>query len=170
MVAEVSACRTQKARRAAAEKARKAAAAAAAAAQAAAAQAQAAAAATAARQQTLNSCNPNVDMNTLIRLADSTKGQCFVLYAAISQFDQSTGPCSFRADFDNHADGDWYSYPGNNGIFSAEDSVNCPTFDQFSDEQIARVWAVSTGTITYDTQIGGSTTANEFTVLQIERA
>jgi hypothetical protein len=43
-----------------------------------------------------------------------------------------------------------------------------PGFDQFSENQIVRVWAGSDGSLTYDTQIGGSTTANAFTVLQIQ--
>jgi hypothetical protein len=130
----------------------------------------AAAKANAARQAQLNACNSNPDLNVLVRSADSTTGQCFRIYAAITQFDQSTGACTFRANFDKTSHTDWFDFPDNNGIFSAADTTSCPSFDAFSQNQIVQVWAVSEGSITYDTQLGGSTTANQFTVLQITGA
>ena len=91
-----------------------------------------------------------------------------IIYARVTQFDSATGPCTFRADI-SHAHVGKYDYE-HNSIFNAGDSlVNCDVLDDVVADDIIQVTAEVTGSLTYDTQIGGSTTVPEFQVVKLKR-
>ncbi len=91
-----------------------------------------------------------------------------IVYARITQFDSATGPCTFRADV-SHAQVGKYDYE-HNTIFNAGDGlINCDILDDVVAEDIVKVTATVTGSLTYDTQVGGSTTVPEMQVVKIAR-
>jgi ethanolamine utilization protein EutA (predicted chaperonin) len=93
-----------------------------------------------------------------------------VLYVQISQFDANTGPCEFRGWFDSRRHEYNFEYPDDNGLFYAANQSDCPEFDRFSSDSTVKVWATVIGAESYDTTIGGSTTATSFRVVQIQAA
>jgi hypothetical protein len=110
-----------------------------------------------------------VDIDGMIKNPDAFKGQVFTLVSLIVQFDAATGPCSFRGYWDNDVHEYNFEYAGDNGVFKAGDGVRtCPVLDGIDQDDVVRLWVRGDGAFTYSTQIGGSTTAPAFTVLQAE--
>lgn len=110
-----------------------------------------------------------VDVDAVIKNPDAVKGQVFVLVSEISQFDGATGPCAFRGYWDNTVRDYNFEYAGDNAVFSAGDGdTECPVLDGIDQDDVVRVWVKSLGTLSYDTQIGGSTTVPAFQVLKAE--
>lgn len=134
----------------------------------AAADAQAAADAKAAAERELASAQtPNVD--AIVKNPDKFKGQTFVFVVDITQYDAATGSCAFRGLWDTSYHQYNFDYKGDNAIFSSGDaSKDCPVLDNIDENDIVKVWAKSTGSFSYDTQIGGNTTVPSFNVLKAE--
>lgn len=108
-----------------------------------------------------------VNVDEMIKNPDAFKGQVFVLVAEISQFDGATGPCSFRASWDNAPQDYSFDYAGDNAYFTSGDGEsNCPVLTGIDQNDVVRLWVRSTGAYSYDTQIGGNTTAPGFDVLK----
>ena len=51
---------------------------------------------------------------------------------------------------------------------SGDVDTNCPVLDGLDQDDVAKVWVRSLGSISYDTQIGGATTVPSFEVLKVE--
>lgn len=90
-------------------------------------------------------------------------GEFYVVYGVVTQFDAATGPDMFRADVDGIRHSESYLYPTNT-VLSGDASklAEIVTGDSFT----ANVEVL--GTITYDTQIGGSTTVPHLSVDSIK--
>ena len=99
---------------------------------------------------------------------DSYLDKNVIIYARVTQFDSATGPCTFRANV-SHAQVGKYDYE-HNTIFNAGDGLtNCDILDDVVAEDIVKVTATVTSSLTYDTQVGGSTTVPEMQVVKITR-
>lgn len=94
---------------------------------------------------------------------DSHIGEHYVVYGVVTQFDAATGDEGFRADVDGVRHAESFDYETNT-IFSGEaaDLANLVEDDQF------RAKVTVLGSYSYDTQIGGSTTAPQLNVDSIE--
>lgn len=100
---------------------------------------------------------------------DAHVGENVIIYARITQFDSGTGPCMFRADLSN-APVSKYDYE-HNSMFSAGDGLSeCAELDDFVADDLVKITATVTGSLTYDTTIGGSTTVPKFQVVKIKRS
>lgn len=91
-----------------------------------------------------------------------------IVFGRVTQFDSATGPCTFRADL-SHAQAGKYDYE-HNSMFTAGDGLfSCDVLDDIVAEDIVQITATVTGSLSYDTSIGGSTTVPEFQVVKIKR-
>ena len=108
------------------------------------------------------------ELAQIVKKPDSHLERNVIIYARVTQFDSATGPCTFRAEI-SHAHVGKYSYE-HNSMFNAGDGlINCEILDDVVAEDIIEVTAEITGSLTYSTQIGGSTTVPEFQVVQLKR-
>lgn len=107
-----------------------------------------------------NECSSSVPVELMNRDPDQFLGQCFTLVFSIVQFDQGTGPCSFRAYFDNSARNYNFEYLGENALVSFD--APCPDLNPVGTDDVLRVRVVSLGGLRYDTTIGGTATAVAF--------
>lgn len=107
-----------------------------------------------------NECGARPEVELLARDPDSYSGQCFTLVLRITQFDQATGRCGFRAYFDTVAH-EWnFEYRGDNSVILYPEP--CPQLDSLGTDDVVRTRLVVVGGLTYDTTIGGSATAVQF--------
>jgi hypothetical protein len=90
---------------------------------------------------------------------DAHIGERYIVYGVVTQFDAATGPEEFLAYVDGiwHADG--YEYPTNTDLVG--ESV---MFEQMVEGDVFTAKIEMIGACTYDTQIGGSTTAPQLQV------
>ncbi|RBL99580.1 hypothetical protein C1H84_14220 [Glutamicibacter soli] len=108
------------------------------------------------------------ELAQIVKKPDSYLDKNVIIYARVTQFDSATGPCTFRANV-SHAQVGKYDYE-HNTIFNAGDGLtNCDILDDVVAEDIVKVTATVTGSLTYDTQVGGSTTVPEMQVVKITR-
>ncbi len=107
-----------------------------------------------------NECGGRPEVELLSRNPDQFSGQCFTVVMLITQFDQGTGPCSFRGYFDAVMREYNFEYKGDNSIISYTEP--CPQLDPLGTEDVIRTRVVVVGGLTYDTTIGGSATAVQF--------
>lgn len=114
-----------------------------------------------------NAKTPDVD--AVIKNPTAYEGQTFVVIAKVLQSDGATGPCIFRAAWDNAVHQYSMEYKGDNGVFiGGNGKSDCPTVNDIDKDDVVRVWVKSLGKSNYDTQIGGSTTAPQFQVVKSE--
>lgn len=105
-------------------------------------------------------CGARPDVELLNRDPDRFTGQCFTVVFSITQFDQGTGPCGFRARFDT-APREWnFEYKGDNSIVMYDSP--CPALDAVGTDDVVRIRVVVLGGLSYDTTIGGTATAVQF--------
>lgn len=97
----------------------------------------------------------------VVRDPDSYAGKKYVVYGEVTQFDSATGTDAFRADV-AHADIRDYGYwiGGDNAIVSA----GVADISNVIEGDIVKMYVEVTGSISYDTQIGGNTTVPAFEV------
>lgn len=105
------------------------------------------------------------DLAVLVKNPDATLGQNFIAYGNITQFDAATGRCGFLASISSAMKEFSYEYEYNS-IHSAEEP--CAILDPIVQGDSVKLWLTSTGSYSYDTQIGGNTTVPSFEVLQVE--
>lgn len=104
----------------------------------------------------------------IVRQPDSHIDENVILYGLVTQFDSATGPCTFRAEL-SHAQVGKYDYE-HNSMFTAGDGLaDCEALDDIVAEDIVQITATVTGSLSYDTTIGGSTTVPKFQVVKIKR-
>ncbi len=107
-----------------------------------------------------------------MRNPDAVSGQVFTLVSLITQMDAATGPCNFRGYWDNVSHAYSYQYAGDNAMFSPTPTVSsgsvCPILDGIDQDDTVRLVVRSQGSLTYDTQIGGSTSVPLFQILRVD--
>jgi hypothetical protein len=110
-----------------------------------------------------------INVDEVIRNPDAAKDRLFLLVTDISQFDAATGQCSFRGAWDNTDHEYSFDYAGDNALFASGDADHdCPALAGVDQNDVVRVWVVGKGSMSYDTQIGGSTTVPLFDVLKTQ--
>ena len=108
-----------------------------------------------------------VDVDSLEKDPDAYTGTCVHLWANISQYDANTGVCSFRAELSAVRSTYWLDYSGN-AIFLTDSDTECPELDGIDVDDFIEVWAIGSGSYTYDTTIGGSATATLWSIDVVE--
>jgi hypothetical protein len=94
---------------------------------------------------------------------DGHIGEHYVIYGVVTQFDAATGDEGFRADVDAVHHAEAYDYETNTILSGdAADLADLVEDDQF------RAKVTVLGSYSYDTQIGGNTTAPQLSVDSIE--
>ena len=91
----------------------------------------------------------------LVRDPDSYVGDKYVIYGYVTQFDSATGVDTFRADTDAIWFERRYDYDHNTMVL-AEDA---DLINEVLEGDVVKMHVQIAGAYTYDTQIGGSTTA-----------
>lgn len=100
----------------------------------------------------------------ILKDPDSHFGEHYLIYGVITQFDAATGVDSFRADTGPRRTLDWYDYDDNTFLIGDEEDLA-----DFVEGDIFAAKVTGAGSLTYDTQIGGSTTVPQFTIWKIKR-
>ncbi|MGV2953955.1 hypothetical protein ACNPM8_17575 [Glutamicibacter sp. AGC46] len=99
---------------------------------------------------------------------DSHIDQNVILYGLVIQFDSATGPCTFHTEL-SHAQVGKYDYE-HNPMFTAGDGLaDCEAPDGIVAEGIVQITTTVTGSLSYDTRIGGSPTVPKSRVVKIKR-
>lgn len=99
------------------------------------------------------------DFALLVKNPDGFVGRKFVLYARVSQFDSATGPSTFRADAAASPQEYWGLY-GENVVVTGSAQL----LTNVVEDDLVTMYVEVAGAYSYDTQIGGSTTAPKLTV------
>ncbi|MGP9726226.1 hypothetical protein [Glutamicibacter sp. AOP3-A1-12] len=108
------------------------------------------------------------ELAQIVKKPDSYVDKNVIIYARVTQFDAATGLCAFRADV-AHAHVGKYDFE-HNSYFTAGDGIaDCSILDDVLAEDIVQLTATVSGALSYDTQIGGSTTVPQFQVVKIKR-
>jgi hypothetical protein len=100
----------------------------------------------------------------LVKNPDRYTGDRYEIWACIFQFDAATGPTAFLGQASYKQQEFWY-LNGENALFTGDEDK---LFD-FVEGDVVLVRAVSAGSFSYDTQIGGNTTVPAFEVVSIKR-
>lgn len=110
------------------------------------------------------------DLSLLAKSPDDHFGETLVVYGEITQFDAATGACTFRANVAHANMASTWDYE-HNAIFTGGDGEDdCPALKDFITDDEVRITATSLGSLSYDTQIGGSTTVPMFMVEKVSLA
>ncbi|MGZ2225035.1 hypothetical protein [Glutamicibacter nicotianae] len=108
------------------------------------------------------------ELAQIVKKPDSHIDENVIVYGRVTQFDSATGPCTFRADL-SHAHVGKYDYEHNSMFTAGDGLVDCKVLDDIVAEDIVQITATVTGSLSYDTTIGGSTTVPKFQVVKIKR-
>lgn len=98
---------------------------------------------------------------------DAAFGDIMVVYGEITQFDSATGKCKFRANIGHQNMADAWDYDHNALFMAGFSDEECPILDDFIADDEVEITATVMGSLSYDTQIGGSTTVPSFLVSKI---
>lgn len=96
---------------------------------------------------------------------DSHRGETYIVYGKVTQFDSATGDDQFRADVDgvkHKVEYGYVDYPTNTLMTNISGDVSDLVEDDLFTAKVAVVGAYS-----YDTQIGGETTVPQLSVMSI---
>lgn len=102
------------------------------------------------------------DYALLVKNPDAAKGRKLVIYGYVTQFDAATGTTAFRANTGAAPQADWYDYDVNSLVVAPAGQSNILTNVVKGD--FVTMYAEVIGAYSYDTQIGGNTTAPQFQV------
>jgi hypothetical protein len=102
------------------------------------------------------------DWAQIVKSPDAHRGEGYVVYACVTQFDAATGPASFRANASWQ--NEQYSFAGDNAWFEGSASL---LNDVVKDDEL-QMRVTVTGAYSYSTQIGGQTTVPAFQVVGID--
>lgn len=108
------------------------------------------------------------DLAQLVKKPDSHIDENVIVYGRVTQFDTGTGPCTFRADI-SHAQVGKYDYEYNSMFTAGDGLLDCDVLDEIVAEDFVQITATVTGSLTYDTTIGGSVTVPKLQVVKIKR-
>jgi hypothetical protein len=101
----------------------------------------------------------------VVKDPDKYFGRGYRIWACITQFDAATGTDAFRANASYRDEPDWY-LGGDNALFIGDETK----LEDFVKGDAVALSVVDGGSYSYDTQIGGNTTAPIFRVVTIKRA
>ncbi len=106
-------------------------------------------------------------MAKVIRDPDSYVGKKYVIYGEVTQYDSATGNDDFRADvaYKNTATGNYGYFDGENAMITK----GAANISDIVEDDIVKMYVTVVGSYSYDTQIGGSTSAPQFKVNIIKR-
>lgn len=105
------------------------------------------------------------DLALVFKDPDSHEGELFKVWGEVTQFDAATGTDAFLAAA-AHADTRSYGYfEGASAFFMGKEDA----LGNLVEEDIFTATVEVTGSLSYDTQIGGNTTVPQFKVLKIKR-
>ena len=100
----------------------------------------------------------------IVKNPEAHVGEKIIIYGVVTQFDSATGSMSFRADTSAQRKRAWYNYDTNT-------IVDAPNPEFLSDvviDDLVTMQVEVLGATSYDTQIGGNTTAPKMCVRGIE--
>jgi hypothetical protein len=100
----------------------------------------------------------------MVKNPDAWAGRKIVVYGVITQFDAATGTTAFRADIGPAPMADPYDYDQNTFITAHDAGMVA----DFVETDMVTMFVEVRGALTYETQIGGSTTAPSLLVNIIE--
>jgi hypothetical protein len=104
------------------------------------------------------------EMALLVKTPDKYIGKTMVVHAKVTQFDAATGACKFRASMSHTRMESEYDYEYNSYFTGGDGDSVCPELSGIVAGDLVRLTVTSTGSYSYDTQIGGNTTAPSFQV------
>lgn len=103
------------------------------------------------------------DWQLIARNPDAHGGERIVVYGYVTQFDSATGTDTFRANVDGARHSEWYDYDTNTVLTGTPLVLG----DLVKDD-IFRAEVDVSGSLSYDTTMGGSTTVPKLQVTKIE--
>src|SRR5699024_2068465 len=95
---------------------------------------------------------------------DDHIGRQVVVHGQITQLDAATGKCFVRVSISYTPQDDWYEYEHNSVGFAGDGESDCPVLDPFVADDEVTLWVTIGGSLSYDTQIGGSTTVPAYLI------
>lgn len=98
------------------------------------------------------------DLAQIVKAPDDHIGRQVIVYGAITQLDAATGKCFVRISITDSPQDAWYDYEHNSVGVAGDGESDCPVLDPFVADDEVKLWITIGGSISYDTQIGGSTT------------
>lgn len=101
----------------------------------------------------------------IVKDPDAHKGEVYVVYAQIWQFDAATGTDHFNADAAPTNTMSYGYFEGDSGWFGGGTKQLAP----YVEDDVVVMTVQVKGSESYDTQAGGNTTVPSFTVLKIAR-
>ena len=112
-----------------------------------------------------------IDERTLaqiVKAPDDHIARQVVVYGRITQLDAATGKCFVRVSISHTPHDDWYDYEHNSVGFAGDGESDCPVLDPFVADDEVKLWVTIGGSLSYDTQIGGSTTVPAYLIADAE--
>lgn len=104
----------------------------------------------------------------IVKAPDDHIGRQVIVYGAITQLDAATGKCFVRISIAHAPQDAWYDYEHNSVGFAGDGESDCPVLDPFVADDEVKLWITIGGSISYDTQIGGSTTVPAYLIADAE--
>ena len=104
----------------------------------------------------------------IVKSPDDHLARKVILHGTITQFDAATGTCIMRVDVAHAPQDKWYDYEHNSVGFAGDGETECPILDPFVADDEVQMWVTIGGSLSYDTQIGGSTTVPVYLIDAIE--
>lgn len=104
----------------------------------------------------------------IVKAPDDHFGRQVVLYGSITQLDAATGSCIVRVSVAHAPQEEWYDYEHNTIGFAGDGESDCPVLDPFVADDEVKMWVMIGGSLSYDTQIGGSTTVPSYLIEEME--
>jgi hypothetical protein len=108
------------------------------------------------------------DFALLVKDPAAAKGQKYVLYGVVTQFDAATGTCAFLAGTSNVDQASAYSFNQNTWIDSVKSAGKCPLVTNVVQGDHIKLSIVVEGDYSYDTQAGGNTTVPRVKLTAVE--
>ena len=102
------------------------------------------------------------DFAVLVKHPDAARGRKLVVYGHVTQFDAATGTAGFRANTAAAPQSAWYDYDVNSIVRAPASQSNI--LANVVEDDLVTVYVEVLGAYSYDTQIGGNTTAPQFQV------
>ena len=102
------------------------------------------------------------DYAVLVKNPDAARGRKLVVYGHVTQFDAATGTAGFRANTAAAPSSAWYDYDVNSIVNAPAGQSNILT--NVVEGDLVTMYVEVIGAYSYDTQIGGNTTAPQFQV------
>lgn len=104
----------------------------------------------------------------IVKAPDDHLGRQVIVYGAITQLDAATGKCFVRISIADAPQDAWYDYEHNSVGFAGDGESDCPVLDPFVADDEVKLWITIGGSISYETQIGGSTTVPAYLIDDVE--